>query len=209
MEKERLAILERYSNLGPLARLTFEAFDTRRVNLIQEQRQSLEQALRAAKVFANELHGWLVLQGINGCGKTHLAASIGNYILKQGRPVLLISAADLLDHLRSAFNPTSEASYDDQFERVRNAPLLILDDLGEHSATPWAQEKLYQIISHRYNSILPTVITTCLSLDEIEPRISSRLLDPRVSNLIVITAPDYRSDLRLGGGKRSGTRRRG
>ena len=42
---------------------------------------------------------------------------------------------------------------------IRTASLLILDDLGAHSSTPWAQEKLFQIFNHRYNARLPTVIT--------------------------------------------------
>ncbi|MEW6033529.1 MAG: ATP-binding protein [Chloroflexota bacterium] len=208
LEKERQASLERYSNLGPLSRMTFETFDTRGIGLPLEQQQNLEAALREAQEYARNPQGWLVFQGGNGCGKTHLAAAIGNYQLKRGKPVLFVSTADLLDHLRSTFSPESQVSYDELFERVRNAPLLILDDLGEHSATPWAREKLYQIINHRYNTRLPTVVTTCLSLDEIEPRISSRMVDPRVSNVFNIIAPDLRSDLKLAKGRRVGPRRR-
>jgi DNA replication protein DnaC len=79
---------------------------------------------------------------------------------------------------------------------VKTAPLLILDDFGEHSSTPWAQEKLYQLINYRYNSRLPTVVTMCCSLDdeEIESRIGSRLADPKISLVFNITAPDYRTD---------------
>ena len=39
------------------------------------------------------------------------------------------------------------------------SPLLVLDDLGVHSATPWAQEKLFQVVNHRHNNNLPTVVT--------------------------------------------------
>lgn len=208
LEKERLGYLERYSNLAPLARLTLETFETRRVNLTSDQRGNLERALATAKDFARNPQGWLVFAGVNGCGKTHLAAAIGNHLLRQGKPVFFVSVADLLDHLRSTYTPESQVTYDELFERVRNTPLLILDDLGEHSATPWAREKLYQIINHRYNACLPTVITTCLSLDSIETRISSRMLDPRVSNVFVITAPDYRSDHRPDRSKNVPQRRR-
>ena len=52
-------------------------------------------------------------------------------------PVFVV-VPDLLDHLRATFNPTSGTSYDDLFSRVRSAPILILDDLGTQSATPWA-----------------------------------------------------------------------
>jgi len=80
------------------------------------------------------------------------------------------------------------------FEKIKKAPVLILDDFGEQSVTPWAQEKLYQLINYRYNARLATVITTCLSLDEIEGRISSRMVDPSLSLVLNIMAPDYRGD---------------
>jgi len=137
-----------------------------------------------------------VLQGVNGCGKTHLAASIANEHLRAGRPVLFVVVPDFLDHLRSTFSPDSRISYDQLFESVKNIPLLILDDFGEQATTPWAQEKLYQVINYRYNGRLATVITTCYSLEEIEMRISSRLVDPKISLVFNILAPDYRGDLR-------------
>jgi hypothetical protein len=47
------------------------------------------------------------------------------------------------------------------------AKTSVLDDFGEQSTNPWVKEKLYQLINYRYNSRLPIVITTRLSLDEI------------------------------------------
>ncbi|MCP4713101.1 MAG: ATP-binding protein, partial [Planctomycetes bacterium] len=79
-----------------------------------------------------------------------------------------------------------------RFEEIRNAPLLILDDLGIESPTPWANEKLYQLLNHRYNARLPTIITTNLTLETLELRLRSRLSDPDVSQVLGITAPDYR-----------------
>ena len=154
-----------------------------------------------ATEFARSPDGWLVFMGKNGCGKTHLAAAIVNYRYRSKKPALFVVVPDLLDHLRSTFSPDSKISYDRLFEAVRTAPLLVLDDFGEQASTPWAQEKLYQVINHRYNSRLPTVITTCCAPDEIETRISSRLVDPRISLLFNITAPDYRGDVR--GSKRA------
>ena len=189
---EHLGSLE----LQLLRQMTFDNFDRKRLNLPLEQRQNLEQAFRLALGFAQSPQGWLVLQGVNGCGKTHLAAAIANYRLQEGKPVSFIIVPDFLDHLRSAFSPESKVSYDELFEKTKKAPLLILDDFGEQSTTPWANEKLYQLINYRYNARLPTVITTCFSLDEIENRISSRLIDPRLSLVFNIRAPDYRGDLK-------------
>jgi DNA replication protein DnaC len=182
--------------LGLLKSMTFDKFDYKRVNLPPEQRENLEEAFRVALDFAQSPDGWLVLMGVTGCGKTHLAAAIANYRLQAGKPALFLVVPEFLDHLRSAFSPESKVSYDQLFESAKNAPLLILDDFGEESATAWAQEKLYQVINYRYNARLPTVITTSCSLDEIESRVSSRLTDIKISNPFNIMAPDYRTDLR-------------
>ena len=187
--------------------MNFDTFGERR-NLPPEQRQNLSEALRLAKEFARSPDGWLVFQGVNGCGKTHLAAAIVNYRFQMKEPALFVVVPDFLDHLRSTFSPESKISYDQLFEIVKQAPLLVLDDFGEQASTPWAQEKLYQVINHRYNARLPSVITTCSSLDEIESRISSRLVDPKISVLFNITAPDYRGDIR-GQKRQVGTRRQG
>jgi hypothetical protein len=40
------------------------------------------------------------------------------------------------------------------------------------------------------------VVTTCLSLDEIETRISSRMVDPGISPVFNVTAPDHRSNVK-------------
>ena len=52
------------------------------------------------------------------------------------------------------------------------------------------------MINYRYNAMLPTVITTCASLEEIEVRFSSRMVDPKLSLVFNIIAPDYRGDIR-------------
>jgi DNA replication protein DnaC len=81
---------------------------------------------------------------------------------------------------------------------VKKAPLLVLDDFGEQSTTPWAREKLYQVINYRYNARLATVVTTRFSMDEIleqvESSIGSRLSDLKISTVWNITVPDYRTD---------------
>jgi len=174
--------------------MTFDKFDWKRVNLLPEQRQNLEAAYHLAFEFAKSPDGWLVFIGETGCGKTHLAAAIANYRYQANQPALFTVVPEFLDHLRSTFSPESKVSYDQLFERIKTAPLLILDDFGEQSTTPWAQEKLYQLINDRYNAKRPTVITARGSLDEIDSPISSRLADPKISVVWNIIAPDYRTD---------------
>lgn len=195
-EEERLARLQRYSNLGPLARLTFENLSPRGRSPNPAHQERFQEAVKAARAFAADPRGWLVLTGPSGCGKTHLAAAIAGECVAQGKAALFMVVPDLLDHLRSAYQPGSDVAYDELFEMVRNAPVLILDDLGVHSSTPWAQEKLFQLINHRYNAQSPTVFTTNLDPAAFDPRLHSRLTDPSLSQVYNLEAgPSGAKDL--------------
>lgn len=175
-------------------KMTFSSFDHDRVNLNTEARDNLRRAFKLAFDYAKAPEGWLILQGDTGCGKTHLASAIVNYRYDNRLPALFSVVPELLDHLRSTFTPDSPVSYDNIFQHIKTAPFLVLDDFGEHATTPWAREKLYQIISYRYNAQLPTVITTRVALDEFEAPVSSRFIDHQFSLVFNIIAPDYRGD---------------
>ena len=161
--------------------------------LREEQRTNLAYARDCALKFAEAPCDWLLYTGRYGTGKTHLAAAIANYALSHGREVIFQPVPDLLDRLRMGYGNT-EDSYEDRFDRYRTVPLLILDDLGAQSPTPWAEEKLYQIINHRYVNKLPTVVTSNVNMRDWDGRIASRLRDPMV-NHISMQVPDYRDPL--------------
>ena len=181
------------STLGLHNRQTFGNFSLRQNEKLPNQDlKDLKQAFDAAREFAEHPRGWLLLTGPYGCGKTHLAAAIGNYQAGLGFPPLMVSVPDLLDHLRATFSPNSTVSLDRRFEEIRTTHLLILDDLGTQSATPWAREKLYQLFNYRYNAELPTVITTSSTAEELDPRLYSRMQDERICNVIVIPVTAYR-----------------
>jgi DNA replication protein DnaC len=187
--RERLFSL---SHLDELQDLTFESFKTRGRNGVGElQANSLEWAFNRARQYAGSLTGWMLLQGGFGCGKTHLAAAIANFVVGMGVPTLFLTVPDLLDTLRFSYD-SEDTTFEQRFDEIRNAPLLVLDDFGTQNATGWAQEKLFQIVNYRYINKLPLVVTTNLDLDEIEARIRSRLADPELVSAVRITAPDYR-----------------
>jgi DNA replication protein DnaC len=176
-----------------LSERTFGNFSLREPEHFEREMQmSLENAFRAAQEFAEHPRGWLMLMGGYGSGKTHLAAAIGNYRKGMGDDPVFVVVPDLLDHLRATFGPSSNVSYDEMFQRVKTTPLLILDDLGTQSATPWAKEKLYQIFNERYNGKLPTVITTSERLEGLDARIQSRMLDDRLCSIYAVLVPSYR-----------------
>lgn len=180
------------SHLEELRSLTFDSFKPKgRPGVGERQSHSLQVAYNQARHYSENLNGWLFLQGAAGCGKTHLAAAAANYAVDLGVPTLFLTVPDLLDTLRASYD-SEDTTFEQRFEEVRSAPLLVLDDFGTQNASGWAREKLFQIMNYRYINKLPTVVTTNLLLGEIEERIRSRLADPELVTQVRILAPDYR-----------------
>ena len=178
--------LREMSNLDAFRNQNFQTFNAR-VPGVQE-------AYKATMAFAEKPEGWLLLVGPNGCGKTHLAAAIANQALDSGAVVLFEPVPDLLDHLRAAFAPSSNEVYDQLFAKMREAEVLILDDLGAQQSSPWANEKLFQLLNYRYNMGMPTVITANLKgIQGVDERIRSRLSD---TGLVVTIHMDRAYDYR-------------
>ena len=186
-ESERETRLRRYSNLGPLSRMTFASANPNGLGASPENAWLFAAAFQAAREYADDPTGWLALTGPNGSGKTHLAAAIANRRIELGELAFFVHVPDLLDDLRSTYAPSSEISYSDLFEQVNDAELLILDGLGVQSPTPWAHEKLHQIFNRRANAELPTVITTAEDVRDLDPYIASRLSYPRLSRVLRVS----------------------
>lgn len=182
------------SSLELHARRTFGSFSSRKdEGLDASSLKSLKDAVAAAQGFAENPRGWLVFSGDYATGKTHLAASIANHRAQMGDPPLFVMVPDLLDHLRATFSPASPTTFDRRFEEIKSSRLLILDDLGTQSMTPWVREKLYQLFSYRSNAELPTVITIAAdSLETLDARLASRLRDAHLCRIVSISAPPFR-----------------
>lgn len=118
----------------------------------------------------------LLFTGGVGSGKTHLACCIANALLDRGWPVLFVVVPDLLDRIKATYDPGRQGGYSEQevIDAAREVPLLLLDDLGAHNYTDWTRNKLYSIINYRLNYCLPTVITTNISLEDLEEFLGER-----------------------------------
>jgi DNA replication protein DnaC len=178
--------MDKRSSLNAFHGSTFDDFDA--------DLPGVQDAFEAALAFSRgQGRPWLLLSGPVGVGKTHLAVAIGKHAVENEKlEVLFTVVPDLLDHLRASFDPKAETAYDERFMAVKDSQLLILDDLGTENATPWAREKLFQIINHRYTEQLPTVITTNIDMNKIDERILSRIQDHRLTDVVEMDATDYR-----------------
>jgi DNA replication protein DnaC len=197
LEAKRHQILLDRSRLRNLRHLTFESWERKFVRG-KPPTSSPDWAYDTAILYRENLslddRPWLFLHGTVGTGKTRIAAAIGNYRIDRGEPAVFMVVPELLDHLRAAYSPNSEIGYDELFESLKNTPLLILDELGVESATPWAREKLYQLINHRYNLRLPTVLTMNMDAEAIDPRLWSRINDRNLTTVCEVIDKDHRTD---------------
>ncbi len=154
--------------------------------------------------------GGIVLFGNTGCGKTHLAVSIMRHHFVNNLQTLIdkewkngyayqyeqqcfITVPDLLLEIRSSFRSGAETTEEAVIEKYSTIPFLVLDDLGSEKTSEFAITTLYIIIDRRYRDELSTVITTNLTLQEIEEKLSARIAS-RLSGWIniKINMPDYR-----------------
>ena len=135
----------------------------------------------------------LLLTGDCGTGKTHLAVAILRETAEAGISGMFVVVPDLLAKLRASFGQ-KDGKAAELVETAKNAPLLVLDDLGAEDPKPWVVELIYVLINHRYEHMLPTIITTNYDgkriADVFGLRVASRLSEMTVP--VNIRAEDYR-----------------
>jgi hypothetical protein len=118
----------------------------------------------------------LVFAGTNGIGKTSLAAAIAADLLAARVAVLYARTVELLDAIKERFDKQQQmrdfefdwgSSEQGIISTFQSAPVLILDEFGLESYTPWRREKIQDVVRYRMNHQLPTIFTTNLGYDEL------------------------------------------
>jgi DNA replication protein DnaC len=138
----------------------------------------------------------LLLMGPTGSGKTHLAISVLRALMERGFPGIFFDYINLLERIRSGYDPDAGASDRAAYQACLEAPVLLIDDLGSHRVTSWVEDTVTSIVTQRCNNEKPLIVTT-------------NLPDPDAGDAIVHRAPgavqvEYRTTL----GERVGERAR-
>ncbi|EOA1337445.1 ATP-binding protein, partial [Escherichia coli] len=149
----------------------------------QVQNDGQKHALSQAKSIADEMStGYtnFVFSGNPGTGKNHLAAAVGNRLLKVGKSVIVVTVADVMSALH--------ASYDDgrsgeKFLReLCGVDLLVLDEIGIQRETKNEQVVLHQIVDRRTASLRSVGMLTNLNHAAMSTLLGERIMDRMTMN---------------------------
>jgi len=140
----------------------------------------------------------MIFCGPVGTGKTFAASQIVMASIAAGVDVEFVDVAELVDEIRASAHEhgTTIAI----IERLRQRPLLILDDLAVERPTPIVLTDLCRILGWRWRDARQTIVSTNLNSAEIGKRYGNRILSRFIGlaagpeDVIRFSGEDSRSD---------------
>ena len=137
------------------------------------------------------------LMGDVGTGKTTLAMLVSKATIDAARSVAIYSVPHLLAEIRDTYDrDPGERSYMDFFNRLVAVDLLHLEDLGTEKRTDWVLEQLYSLVNERYEQQRSILVTTNLSVPDLEEQIGARTVS-RIVEMCGDPLPLYGDDRRI------------
>ena len=155
------------------------------------ERDSLTNAIEAAKAFIARPQKWLTYIGGYGCGKSHILKAIAQEF---GLFAMYISAEEFEQNI---FDAMEENYLSEMMHHISRAPILLFDDYGIEHDKDFVKAKFRAIVNFRYNFFpeYPLVLSTNmdrLDLSKYDGRVASRLGDIGKSSIYPILVDDYR-----------------
>jgi DNA replication protein DnaC len=224
---ERARIPKRYEHCD------FESYVTDLVDgktWTAQHAQSLKQAKLLTQAFVRDYPGsgekGLLLMGPSGVGKTHLAVASLKEFMRRGHAGVFCDYRELLKEIQASYNPASESTEMRILEPIRNAEILVMDDLGASKPSAWVLDIIGLVLNARYNERRMTILTTNYFdetanaepaprlpggqrvvvkedalADRIGARMRSRLYE--MCRTVEMLAPDFRREVRQAGRARA------
>lgn len=160
-------IPKRYENAKP------EPINDYQIKLVDKMKQCF------AKKKITEMSDLLILGSV-GTGKTHLSIGLINNIIHKALIYCrYVTEFELLElYTQKRF---------DAFNGFKKVDILVLDEIGKRELQDWQKIQLEELISYRYNELLPTIYISNLETDEFKQflgdRVTDRLKDNKISRV--------------------------
>lgn len=153
-------------------------------------RENIERIVELSKIFANNIDNPeqknLMFTGNTGLGKTFLANSIANEVLKQGKSVVYQTAPILMDKIiEYKYSPDKTGKLKDQYNKIFDVDLLIIDDLGTETMSNNKFTELFNIINTRLLKNKKILISTNLTLNELYNTYDERVVSRLIGNFTI------------------------
>lgn len=136
------------------------------------------QAIDAAKEVIENGNGLYVF-GAPGVGKSFLASIVASQALAADKSVFFADVPTILSAIKISWKDPDNAAAT-TVERIVEADLAVLDDLGAERATDWAGEQIFRILNARYNNATPTVITSNFDLEALHGQLGGSYIAGRI-----------------------------
>lgn len=174
---QRRLAYDKLSMSVPLDSCTFESFSLDYYKEDEKTLRQMEKVFRACQNYGEKFRTdspSLLFKGGTGLGKTHLSLAIAGKAIEKGFGVIYGSAQTFAVALeRERFDRDLPEDGDTNSQLIE-CDLLILDDLGTEFSSSYVNAALYNVVNSRMLANKPTIISTNLSLKELEERYSQR-----------------------------------
>ncbi len=170
------------------------------VDCFKRMSENLEFCRQYAERFSSNSSS-LFLLGKTGIGKTHISLSIAKEVIKRGFTVAYGSLLNYLRIIEKEHFGRCENPETDTLQILISADLLILDDLGSEFRTSFYESVIYNIVNSRINLGLPTIISSNLSVPELQKNYNDRIISRLFSvyHILPFVGEDIRQIKRLNG----------
>jgi DNA replication protein DnaC len=146
---------------------------------LPEKKSALAAANDYADRFAEALKtgSSLILCGLPGTGKTHLAIGVAHKIIGVGRTAVFTSAMNAIRRVRETYRKESSETERDAISSFAKPDLVIIDEVGQQLGTDAEKVTLFDIINARYEAMRPMIVISNLDLNGIREYLGERAFD--------------------------------
>lgn len=180
-----------------------ERFIGRTLDTYRAETDAQRKALEVCRAFADnfdrhlKLGTSLVMSGLPGTGKSHLAGAILQAILPRHVGVY-VTLMDLIRMVRETWRRDSETSESQLLARLQAVPLLVIDEVGMQYGTDGERAIVFDVLDRRYRSMRPVILMTNLGRDDFRVAVGERVFDrlTEVARWMPFDWPSFRAQAR-------------